>query len=42
MLDAAAYLGRRAWLPCPRCREDSCLNCAVNLTCDQHWRYLLA
>jgi hypothetical protein len=42
MLDADAYLGRRAWLPCPRCYEDGCMNCAVNHTCDQHWRYLLA
>jgi hypothetical protein len=42
MLDADAYLGRRAWLPCPRYCEDGCINSAVNLPCDQHWRYLLA
>jgi hypothetical protein len=41
MLDADAYLGRRTWLPCPRC-EDDCWNCAIKATCDLHWRSLLA
>jgi len=42
MLDPDADLGRRAWLPCPRCRDDGCAACAAGTTCGQHWRYLLA
>lgn len=42
MLDPDADLGRRAWLPCPRCCTDGCSTCAVGTTCDLHWRYLLA
>lgn len=42
MLDPDANLGRRAWLPCPRCCDDGCFTCAVGTMSDLHWRYLLA
>lgn len=42
MRDPDADLGRRAWIPCPRCGEDDCAACTAGATCDQHWRYLLA
>ncbi len=43
MLDADADLGRRAWLPCPRCCcDDGCSTCAVGSSPELHWRYLLA
>ncbi|MDQ2706692.1 MAG: hypothetical protein M3Z25_03260 [Actinomycetota bacterium] len=42
MFDSTADPGRRAWLPCPRCRDDStCESCHGGRTCAQHWRYLL-
>ncbi|MFY9809024.1 MAG: hypothetical protein WAK86_17445 [Pseudonocardiaceae bacterium] len=36
MLDPDADLGRRAWLPCPRCCTDGCSTCTVGTTCDLH------
>jgi hypothetical protein len=42
MLDPDADLGRRAWLPCPRCHDDGCSTCDDGRCCDRHWRYLLA
>jgi hypothetical protein len=41
MLDPDAYLGRRAWLRCPRCPGDDCPTCQRGANCERHWCYLL-
>ncbi|MER5968327.1 hypothetical protein ABT112_01015 [Streptomyces sp. NPDC002055] len=42
-LDPSADIGRRAWVNCPRCRDDrDCGVCRAGRTCRDHWRYLLA
>ncbi|MFG2342401.1 hypothetical protein [Streptomyces yangpuensis] len=42
-LDPQADPGRRAWTPCPHCRDSRhCEPCAQQRTCPTHWRYLLA
>jgi hypothetical protein len=42
-IDPSADIGRRAWLPCPHCRDhDGCPTCAAGRTCPDHWRYLLS
>nr|WP_030761452.1 hypothetical protein [Streptomyces sp. NRRL F-2664] len=41
-LDPQADPGRRAWIPCPRCRDhQQCEPCQEQRTCPTHWRYLL-
>lgn len=47
MRDAAADLGRRAWLACPACDDcgdprEYCAACANGKCCDAHWCFLLA
>jgi hypothetical protein len=42
MYDPDAYVGRRAWLRCPRCPHDNCGSCRRGAACTQHWLYLLA
>ncbi|MEU6607270.1 hypothetical protein ABZ922_19795 [Streptomyces shenzhenensis] len=42
-LDPQADIGRRAWVPCPRCADSNgCATCAERRTCAEHWRYLLS
>lgn len=42
MIDADALPQRRAWVPCPACRDSSgCRVCRADRTCEEHWRYLL-
>ncbi|MFB9837679.1 hypothetical protein [Actinoallomurus acaciae] len=42
-IDPGADIGRRAWIPCPRCRDhEGCDTCGTGRTCTAHWRYLLA
>jgi len=42
-IDPTADIGRRAWLPCPSCRDhEGCATCGAGRTCSEHWRYLLA
>ncbi|WP_440070580.1 hypothetical protein [Streptosporangium sp. OZ121] len=42
-LDPHADLGRRAWVPCPACRDHrDCDDCLGGRNCGEHWRYLLA
>jgi hypothetical protein len=42
-IDPDADIGRRAWVACPRCRdEESCDACRSGRDCGAHWRYLLA
>ncbi|GAA4566283.1 hypothetical protein [Planotetraspora kaengkrachanensis] len=42
-IDPHADLGRRAWVPCPRCRDDEgCAECGAGRNCRDHWRYLLS
>jgi hypothetical protein len=42
-LDPQADIGRRAWVPCPRCDDNhDCVTCAQKRTCAEHWRYLLS
>ncbi|MGS2647512.1 hypothetical protein [Streptosporangium sp. LJ11] len=41
-LDPHADLGRRAWVPCPSCRDHrDCDDCLGGRNCGEHWRYLL-
>jgi hypothetical protein len=41
--DAAADIGRRAWVTCPRCADETgCGPCGDGRNCDAHWRFLLA
>ncbi|MEO3812642.1 hypothetical protein ABGB17_26880 [Sphaerisporangium sp. B11E5] len=41
-IDPDADLGRRAWVPCPGCRDDrGCGPCGDGRNCADHWRYLL-
>ncbi|MFE6910117.1 hypothetical protein [Streptomyces erythrochromogenes] len=41
-LDPQADPGRRAWIPCPHCRDThTCHTCQQQQTCPTHWRYLL-
>ncbi|MFC6082561.1 hypothetical protein [Sphaerisporangium aureirubrum] len=41
-IDPDADLGRRAWVACPRCRDDrDCAPCGDGRNCGDHWRYLL-
>lgn len=42
MRDAAADLGRRAWVRCPRCPSARCSDCHRGRACGAHWSYLLA
>ncbi|MER6122061.1 hypothetical protein ABT173_05070 [Streptomyces sp. NPDC001795] len=42
-IDPHADDGRRAWLPCPQCRDhEDCEICLAGRTCRHHWRYLLS
>jgi len=42
-IDPDADIGRRAWIDCPRCRDERhCADCRSERNCDTHWRYLLA
>ncbi|MEU8591017.1 hypothetical protein AB0C59_29025 [Streptomyces sp. NPDC048664] len=42
-IDPHADRARRAWLPCPHCRDqDGCEACGAGRTCHVHWRYLLS
>ncbi|MDH2426255.1 hypothetical protein [Sphaerisporangium sp. TRM90804] len=42
-IDPHADIARRAWVPCPRCRDhDGCADCGAGRNCRDHWRYLLA
>lgn len=42
-IDPHADRARRAWLPCPHCRDhEGCEACTAGRTCHQHWRYLLS
>ncbi|MER7208154.1 hypothetical protein [Streptosporangium sp. NPDC000239] len=41
-IDPHADLGRRAWVPCPGCRDDrDCAPCSDGRNCSDHWRYLI-
>ncbi|MGV9775593.1 hypothetical protein [Streptosporangium sp. NPDC003464] len=41
-IDPHADLGRRAWVPCPACRDDrDCADCLGGRNCGEHWRYLI-
>ncbi|OUC96403.1 hypothetical protein [Streptosporangium minutum] len=41
-IDPHADLGRRAWVPCPGCRDDKdCGACLDGRNCGEHWRYLI-
>jgi hypothetical protein len=41
-LDPDADIGRRAWVPCPQCRDDrDCADCGSGRNCRTHWRYLI-
>jgi hypothetical protein len=40
--DPQASLGRRAWVSCERCTDDSgCGDCGAGRSCELHWRFLL-
>ena len=42
-IDPQADIGRRAWIACPRCRdEEHCADCRSERNCGTHWRYLIA
>ena len=42
MRDAAAMIGARAWVPCPRCDSSAtCGACWANENCGEHWCFLL-
>ncbi|GGO89868.1 hypothetical protein [Wenjunlia tyrosinilytica] len=42
-LDPSADIARKAWIPCPRCQDDSdCGTCLAGRNCPDHWRYLLS
>ncbi|MEU9889909.1 hypothetical protein AB0M95_12530 [Sphaerisporangium sp. NPDC051017] len=42
-IDPHADIARRAWIPCPRCRDDrGCDDCGSGRNCRDHWRYLLS
>jgi hypothetical protein len=42
-IDPAADLGRKAWVPCPRCEDHlGCATCEAGRNCPDHWRYLLS
>lgn len=41
-IDPDADLGRRAWVVCPRCRDERhCEDCRSERNCGTHWRYLI-
>ncbi|MEU1626533.1 hypothetical protein ABZ746_14640 [Streptomyces sp. NPDC020096] len=42
-IDPSADIGRRAWVPCPRCEDhQGCEPCEAGRNCADHWRYLLS
>ncbi|WP_377267081.1 hypothetical protein [Peterkaempfera sp. SMS 1(5)a] len=42
-LDPDADRARRAWVPCPNCRDHrDCEACLAGRACPDHWRYLLS
>ncbi|MFD0886094.1 hypothetical protein ACFQ08_16225 [Streptosporangium algeriense] len=41
-IDPHADLGRRAWVPCPGCRDDrDCVPCSDDRNRSDHWRCLI-